>query len=341
MKKIITVVFVIVLLTACTPKDESVQKTTYALGTIIDFNITAGGSEEVVDQMIAELNRIEAKMSVNIEESEIMALNQMAGVESFEVSKELYDLIETSIYYGRVSSGGFDISLGPIIDLWGIGTEAERVPESSEIEPLLGLVGYNKIQLLDNNHIYLEEGMKLDLGGIAKGYAADQLVAIAKEGGITSGFINLGGNVVVIGEKEVDTPFNIGVQNPFDGRNAYIGFVSVSDMTVVTSGDYERYFDFEGVRYHHLFDSITGYPSQSDVNGVSIVADSSMDADALSTAVFVLGVEEGIRLIEEMSGVECVVITVDNNLYMTDGFREVFTLTDDSFTIKESPSSIE
>lgn len=340
MKKVFLVLFTcVIVLSACTSKNETYEKTTYALGTIIDFNINEGGSDEVIEAMIEELNRIEAKMSVNIEDSEIMALNNATNEGAYKVSSELYMMLETSVYYGQVSGGGFDISLGPIIDLWGIGTEEERLPEAFEIDALLPLVGYDKILLLEDNMVYMDEGMKLDLGGIAKGYAADQLVNIAENSGVTSGFINLGGNVVVIGKKEDDTPYNIGVQNPFEGRNAYIGFVSVSDKTVVTSGDYERYFDYEGVRYHHLFDAKTGYPSQSDVIGVSIVADSSMDADALSTAVFILGKDAGLKLIEEMEQVECVVITKDSDLYMTDGFKEVFTLTDESYTIKESPSS--
>lgn len=177
--------------------------------------------------------------------------------------------------------------------------------------------------------------MQLDLGGIAKGYAADVAASIIKEHGNQAAIINLGGNVYAYGEKANGDSFKIGVQNPFSPRGAYLGILSVKDQTVVTSGTYERFFEQDGTVYHHILDPKTGYPVENNLESVTIVTESSMSADALSTMTFVLGLEKGLNLVESLDDVEALFITKDHQLYASSGFLNNFELTDDSFTIEQ------
>ena len=174
----------------------------------------------------------------------------------------------------------------------------------------------------------------MDLGGIAKGYAGDEAIKIYKKYGIKSAYINLGGNVVVLGTKPDGKPWRIGVQNPRAENGFYIGIVEVADKAVVTSGDYERFFEENGKRYHHILDPKTGRPADSGLISSTIVTDVSMDADALSTAAFVLGLEKGRALVESLEGVEAIFVTKDKEVYVTDGLRNSFTFSDESKEFK-------
>jgi len=174
----------------------------------------------------------------------------------------------------------------------------------------------------------------VDLGGIAKGYAGDEAIRIYKEHGLKSAYINLGGNVVVLGGRPDGSPWRIGIQNPRAPNGMYIGIVRVTDKAVVTSGDYERYFEKENVRYHHILDTKTGYPADSGLISSTIVTDVSMDADALSTAAFVLGLEEGMKLVNSLKGVEAIFITGDKRVYVTEGLKSSFTFDDESKEFK-------
>jgi len=176
--------------------------------------------------------------------------------------------------------------------------------------------------------------MIIDLGAIAKGYAADEIVKLLKDNGVSSAIIDLGGNIFVLGKKQDGSPWKVGVQNPEKSGSDTIGFVTASDKSIVTSGVYERYFEFEGKSYHHILNPETGYPYEKDVLGVSIVSDTSIDGDSLSTTLFALGVDEGLKLIESLDGVNAIFITRDHNLHLSSGFKDIFTLTNDDFKIK-------
>ena len=243
--------------------------------------------------MFERLNDIENKMSVNIENSEIYNINKNAGDKPTKVSEETFALIKKAVSFGELSGGAFDISLGPVIKLWGIGTENQRIPDKSEITKALQLTGYKKI-IIDNENqsIFLKDkGMGLDLGGIAKGHAADEIKRILEENDVKSAIIDLGGNIIAHGNKTDGTEWKVGIQDPYSERNHYLGVLNVSDSTIVTSGTYERFFIENNVRYHHIFDAKTGYPCDNEVMAVTIVADISEDADALSTAVLFGGDE--------------------------------------------------
>ncbi|EPN2092521.1 FAD:protein FMN transferase, partial [Clostridium botulinum] len=178
------------------------------------------------------------------------------------------------------------------------------------------------------------KGQAIDLGAIAKGYTADELKKVLLNYNVSSAFLSLGGNVYVLGNKPDKTPWKIGVQNPLEPRGDYLGIVSVSDKSVVTSGNYERFFERNGKRYHHIFDTKTGYPAEKGLISVSIISDKSIDGDALSTSVYTLGLDEGKKLIESLNNVEAVFVTKDKKVYITSGLKDTFKLTNTDFKLQ-------
>ena len=234
-----------------------------------------------------------------------------------------------------MSNDTFDISVGPIVDLWAIGTENAKVPTKKEIKDKLPLVNYKDILLNDNSKSVklAKKDMKIDLGGIAKGYAADKIYEYLKEEKLESALINLGGNIYVLGSKENNQPFSIGVQDPTKPRGNSIGNIKVSNKSVVTSGIYERYLEKNNKIYHHMLDPHTGYPFDNNLSSVTIVSDKSIICDALSTTTFGLGVEKGLKLVENLDGVDAIFITKDKKIYLSNNLKNKFNLTDNKFTI--------
>lgn len=311
---------------------ELISRTGFVLGTVVTVKLLENGSEELLDQAFMRLQQIDALMSSNEEDSDIAKLNRQFEV---RVSPDTFKVIEAAIEYGDISEGRFDITLGPVINLWRIGTEEANVPDKLAIEEMLRHVDYTKIQLLDNYTVRIPEGSSIDLGGIAKGYAADELSKILIDGGVTKAIINLGGNIKVIGNKSEDKPFNIGIQSPDENRNDYLGIIEAADKTIVTSGDYERYFIEDGIRYHHIFDAKTGYPYTTEVAAVTVVCENSMEADALSTILFMMPIHEGLEFVGTLDGVDCIYITKDMNLFFSsENLRHQFTLTDFDYSIE-------
>lgn len=342
---LITVLFIV---TGCTsqPKvieSEPITETEFILGTVVSLTIydgiTDSEKKEVFEEVFNTLKEIELKMTINDasgNDSEAMAINNMAGKDFVTVSKDTLNVIKQGKYFSEISNGGFDVSIGALVKLWNIGEEGVTVPSQQDIETKKALVDFNKVQINEStSEVKLEqEGMILDLGGIAKGYGADRITEILKEHGIGHAIINLGGNIYAHGEKVDGSPWRIGIQNPNSSRGDYVGIVQVVDKTVVTSGIYERYFEENGVRYHHILDRETGYPVDNNLAGVSIIAEKSIDADALSTAVFVNGPEQGLALIESLENIEAIFITKDNKLLLSSGIKESFKLTDENYKIQ-------
>ncbi|MDP4145153.1 MAG: FAD:protein FMN transferase [Bacillota bacterium] len=308
---------------------EFVDLETYCMGTNIIQRIYGDKGSEVVKLVETELKRLEGMLSFHSSFSEVSLINERAGFEYVPVSNETLYIINKAKKYSELSSGAFDITAAPLIGLWGVFSEKQRVPLYEEIKEAQELIGHRDIIIDDRtSSIKLAKyGQKIDLGGIAKGFAADRAVEIYKNNGINSAFINIGGNVLVLGNKPDGTSWNIGIQNPLETRGECIGAVAVSDKTVVTSGDYVRYFEKNNVRYHHILDPRTGYPSSSEVMSVTVIGESSIDADAVSTAAFILGLEEGMKFIESMESVHAVFITKNKKVYATEGIRDSFIFT--------------
>lgn len=337
-KMILLNIFIIsLLLVSCNKEANIHEKTEFMMDTIINLKIYDGENEKAMEEGIARIAEIEKIMSAHLEDSDLSNINKNAGIKPVKVDRELYNIIEKSIEIAEKSNGAYEPSIGPLVELWNIkesSSERDSIPTKEEIESAKSLVNYKNIELLEDNQVYLKDkGMKLDLGGIVKGYAADEVKDIFVENGVKSAIIDLGGNIYTIGTKVDGSSWNIGIQNPIDTESKYIGVLELNNKTIVTSGDYERYFEYNGERYHHIIDSKTGYPSQSGLSGISIISDNSMEADALSTAVFVLGKDKGIELLKEYSEIDGIYILKDKNVFIDKNLENGFKITDESFKI--------
>lgn len=324
-------------LVGCNKELEPISKDTYMMGTIIQMKVYGKNANKALNSALERISDIENKMSVNISSSDITKINNNSGKESVIVNEDTYIVLEKAVEYSKLTEGAFDATIEPIVKLWGIGTENETVPSQKEISEALNLVNYKDIEITkSNNSIKLKrEGQAIDLGGIAKGYAADEINNILTRNDISSAVISLGGNIFVKGHKPSGDLWKIGVQNPLDTRGEYIGIVSAADKSIVSSGNYERYFVKDGKRYHHIFDPKTGYPSEKGVIGTTIISDKSLDGDVLSTSVYVLGLEKGIKLIENLEGIEAIFITEDKKVYTTSGLNDIFQLKNEEFTYEK------
>ena len=206
------------------------------------------------------------------------ALNSDGSMEII-VSEEMADILQKGIYYSRLSKGAFDITVQPVSSLWNFSAENPEIPDDKEITEKLEYINYGNISLDGRTVIFKAAGMGVELGGIAKGYIADCLKKYLTDNGVKSGTINLGGNVLCIGQKPDRTPYKIGIQKPFADRNETVDYVNVNGKSVVSSGIYERCFEKDGKIYHHILDSKTGYPYDNDVVAVTIISDDSVDGD--------------------------------------------------------------
>ena len=340
MRKIITLILLTVLLgSGCRGRSsEPVTETGYYLGTIVRITIY---DEKIPEGIFTEIFNLiidyENRLSRNIEESEISEINRNAGLKPVEISDTTFTLLEKGLNYSSVPGSSFDITIGPLVSLWGIGTEDAKLPEYPEIKKAMEKVDYKKL-ILDKNRstAYLtEKGMEVDCGAIAKGYIADRAADLLKAKKITSAIINLGGNVLVIGGKPDNKFFRIGIQDPDDTRGEYIGIAEIEGKSLVTSGIYERYFEKDGIRYHHILDPETGYPVKSSILGITVLTDNSVDGDALSTTLFTMGIEKGLELAEKTENTEVLFVSDKGKLYMTKGFSDIFTLKSSRYTLEE------
>lgn len=315
---------------------EPIEKTDFVLGTICTVKVFDDVPSNVFDKVFERLKEIETKMTINAPNSEVDNVNSQSGIKPVKVSEDVYYVIKTGKEFGDISKGKFDITIGPLVKLWNIGTELARVPSPEEIKAKLPLINYKDIVLDDTNKtVFLKrKGMIIDLGGIAKGYAADEVYRILKENNVEHAIINLGGNVFAMGNNPIEKRnWNIGVQDPFSERGEYIGILNITNKTIVSSGVYERYFIQNGKRYHHILDTKSGYPVDNNLVGTTIVADKSILADALSTTIFAAGIDNGLEIVKNLKGVEAIFITKDHKVYITPGLKDTFKITNPQFKI--------
>ncbi|MGH4051449.1 MAG: FAD:protein FMN transferase [Clostridium sp.] len=324
-------------LVSCKDNTKPVEKDTYLMGTIIQLKVYGKNAEKAADESIKRINDIENKMSVNIATSEISKLNANAGVSAEKLSVDTYEVIQESVKYSKLTGGALDATVEPIVKLWGIGTDKERLPSKTEIDEKLKLVSYKDIILDDKNSTVKikNTNQAIDLGAIAKGYTADEIKKVLLDNKISSALINLGGNVYALGNKTDGTKWNVGIQNPLSNRGDYLGTISAADKSIVTSGNYERFFIKDGVRYHHIFDPKTGYPAEQGLISTTIISDKSIDGDALSTSTYIMGLDKGLKLVESIKGVEAIFITKDKKVYTTPGLKGTFNLTNKEFTYEK------
>ena len=321
-------------------KNNKVTKETaseFLMDTIVDMQVYGKNAEDIINKSFARMREIENEMSKNISKSEVSKINKNAANEWVQVSKNTFKVIEKAVDYAELTNGKFDPTIGPLVQLWGIGTDEAKVPEKNEIKQKKELVNYKNLKLdKDNYSIKFEKkNMQIDLGGIAKGYAADEVRDIVKKAGIESAYVNLGGNVLVIGGKEDGTSWKIGIQDPREARGSVMASLEIKDKTVVTSGNYERYFREDGILYHHILNPETGRPTRNNLLSVSIISKDSFEADVISTSAFILGRKAAYKFIKNKDDIEAIFVTKNYNVYLTPGLKGKVEILDSDFKLIE------
>lgn len=301
---------------------EPVTKTGFYFNTVITLTGYGSHAEEIIDEAFSLCDTYERTFSRTLEGSDVWNINHSAG-RPVEVSDETVFLLKTALYYSELTGGLIDPTIAPLSELWNFsGDPAGPVPSSEDIEAALVHIDYTCIKI-DRNTVLLDDpGAQIDLGFIAKGYIADQMKSFFLEKGMEHALINLGGNVLAVGSKPDGSAYKTGIRKPFSSRNETVSIVALEDRSLVTSGSYERCFTQDDVLYHHILNPTTGYPSDNGLTGVTILSDTSLEGDALSTSCFLLGPDRGFSLIESLSDVEALFIMEDGSIIKTDGFPQ-------------------
>lgn len=319
-----------------TAQQEPVKRTEMLMGTVISVTLYDSTDESILDKVFDKVKNLEETFSINETGTEVDKINDNAGIEPVKVSDDTIEVVKEGIYYSDLSHGKFDITIGPLVKLWNIPDRpTEDIPTQDELNLVLPLTNYKDVVIDEaNKTVFLTRpGMMLDLGGIAKGYAADVISKMLTDEGVKSAIIDLGGNIFAHGEKVSGDAWKIGIQNPFSNRGEIVGAISVKNKSIVTSGIYERYIEVDGVKYHHILNPETGYPYENDIAGITIISDKSTTGDALSTSVFALGIEEGMKFVEELDDVDAIFVTKEKGIYVTSGIRDNFELRDENFKL--------
>lgn len=305
--------------------EQTISKSGFYFNTVIQITLYKSSYESLLEDCFSLADTYESYFSNTVSDSDISNINNADGA-FVEVHDETIELLKKGIYYGDLSNGNFDITIGKLSDLWNFSTYAllDEVPESAvptddEIQEALKTVDYKGVTIDGNKVALSNPDSKLDLGGIAKGFIADKMKAYLEENDVESGMINLGGNVLTLGKKADGSSYTIGIQKPFSEDGEAIASVEVADKTVVSSGVYERYYEIGDKFYHHILNPHTGYPYDNHLLGVTIICDDSVDGDGLSTTCFTLGLDDGMALIESLTDVEAIFITDDYELHTSSG----------------------
>ncbi|NLZ83715.1 MAG: FAD:protein FMN transferase [Clostridiales bacterium] len=338
-KKIYVLMIIILLLTACSNfktnndnisnNSQPIKKSSFLLDTIVTVQIYDSDDESILNEAIELIKYYELIFSRSNEKSELYRLNHgflaHEGL-NYTISDELADVLSYGIKYGNLSNGYFDITIAPILSLWDFKAENPVLPSDDKLNEAIPLVGYKNMTLVGNNLTFKNQAIEIDLGGIAKGYIADRIKDYLLEKSVESAMINLGGNVLCLGSKPDGSPFNIGIQMPYADRNETIAAMEISDMSVVSSGIYERFITINDKSYHHILNPKTGYPFENNLISVSIISPYSVDGDGLSTTTFALGLEKGMELIESLPDTYAIFITDDYKLHYTKGFEDAINI---------------
>jgi thiamine biosynthesis lipoprotein len=312
----------LILLSGCHPKStQIVRDTQFIMGTLVEITLVARDDEATAAAMgeaFDEMRRIERLMSRSIEESEIWRVNRAAGKDRVSVSDDLLSVLRIALEVSRLSEGSFDVTVGALVGLWGRCWNENRVPSTDEVGVALGEVGYRDVEIdEEKGTVFLKgEGVELALGGIAKGYAVDQAFRFLQDQGFRDLIVNAGGDLRSGGTK-FGSPWVVGIQDPRDPSGMIAKF-RVRDAAIATSGDYERFFTKDGIRYHHIVDPTTGFPARG-CRSVTILSGELVWADALATAVFVLGPQKGMALVERISDTEALIVDANGQMTLSSG----------------------
>lgn len=314
-------------LSACGGREEQpVQTSLFAMDTYMTLTAYGSAASDALAAASQEINRLERELSRTVEQSDISRLNQDGRA---QVSEETAALVSGALAWSEKTGGLFDITIAPLVDLWGITGDSPRVPEQSEIDALLPLVGGSHVHT-DGTNLTLDDGCRIDLGGIAKGYASDRVAEILSEQGVTSAAVSLGGNVYVRGSKPDGLGWSVAIQDP--QSDGYALTLSLKETFAVTSGGYQRYFTAEdGTVYQHILDPRTGAPADSDLLSVTIIASNGTMADAYSTALYVMGEQDAVSFWRSQQDFDMVLITRDGRIVCTPGLKNLISNTEESY----------
>jgi len=314
-------------------KANTIENSKFLLDTLVSIRVYQSDRREILDGAFKLIEELENQVSRYKASSEISRINSTPVGTAVPVSDATRKLIAVGLRYARLSDGAFDPTVGALVKLWGIGTENARLPTPHEIQSTLPLVDYRAVSIASAS-VTLERQlpipasnsarMTLDLGGIAKGWMADRVAEFLRSNGEHNFLINLGGNILVSGSKPNGESYKIGIQDPFGDRGEYLGIFTLEGGSVVSSGIYERFSELNGKRYHHILSTGSGYPIDNGLAGVTILSEHSVDGDALSTAVFALGIEKGIELVHSLDGIEAALIDSNGNMLITAGAASIF-----------------
>jgi thiamine biosynthesis lipoprotein len=302
--------------------DQPIRRTQIIMGTLVEITVSHSDPDTiqtVTTQAFDEMKRIEQLMSTYLPDSEISRINRAAGKKAILVSPEVEEVIREGIYWSEQSGGAFDITVEPLVQLWDFEGDNKIIPGENTIRKTASLVNYKNIEIKDHTVRLQNRGMAINVGGLAKGYAVDRAISILR-GKVSNGIVNAGGDLFAFGHKNKKNSWNIGLQHPRKPQGLLAAF-AVKNQAVATSGDYQRYFIKDGVRYHHIFDSQTGRPARLMISA-TVITTEVMDADALATAVFVMGPDKGIEWVDAMDNVEAMVVLGDGSIRYSKLFRK-------------------
>ncbi|MBQ3427003.1 MAG: FAD:protein FMN transferase [Clostridia bacterium] len=312
----------VIVLAGCgrnTADSAEFSKAVFAMDTEMTLKAYGANSESAVNAAEREINRLDRLFDRGRDGSDI---NKVNAEGTAKVSSDTSALTETALDVCEATDGAFDITIAPVMDLWGFYTGEYQVPDDDELAKAMAKVDRAKVNV-DGEVVSVKDGAKLDLGGIAKGYLSARIMEIFRENGVESGIVSLGGNVQALGLKPDGSKWRVAIQDPRE-TDMFIGSVSISDKAVITSGGYQRYFEDGGNIYHHIIDPSTGYPAESGLSSVSIISEDGATADGLSTALFVMGLDKGSDFWRAHNGFDVIFVTGDGEIYVTDGLSGVF-----------------
>ncbi len=317
-------------LAGCKAKAPLIEEELYALDTVITFSIYSD-NKEAVNSAKAEINRLQSLLSVTDTQSDVSRINSSPDT-WVKVSDECFELIKSALEVSAKSGGNFDITVYPAVKLWGFTTSSYKVPVDTELLEVKSFIGYNKIEIDEStNSVRIPKGTSLDLGGIAKGYIADKAAGILKKQGVESALLNFGGNIRLIGSKPQGESFKIGIKAPFN--DGYFAILKADDVTASTAGGYERYFEENGKRYHHILNPFTASPAESDVLSATVIGKEGEVCDALSTAAFVSG-SNGISDLSSQYEEYSFILLAEDCVYISKAISDAFELTENFKTLK-------
>ncbi len=296
----------------------------FAMDTVMQLSAYGRAAPSALDACEDEIARLDALFSAQRPESDVARINAGAG-EFVPVADETVEILRAAKDYAQKSRGALDVTVYPIVRAWGFISKDFRVLSEQDLVFLRPLVGSERIDV-DDGRVRIGQGMQIDLGALAKGYTSQRLMAILSQHGVRSAMVTLGGNVQTLGTKPGGEKWRVAVQDPLK-TDDWVGVLSVADAAVVTSGGYQRYFESGGVRYHHIIDPHTGYPADSGLISVTVVCPDGTQADALSTALFVLGTQGAVQYWKDFGGFEAVLVTDDKQVLVTPGLSDSFEFT--------------